>query len=66
MMDNDPLFYPGKLYSSSPFKVIYHPSKAVQPIDQGRPTTHGKDTGPTACPTLAAMFGVTDLLSHNG
>ena len=47
-------------FSSSPFKAICHPSKAVQPIDQGRSTTRGKDTGPTACPTLAAMFAVTD------
>ena len=31
-------------FSSSPFKVICCPSEAVQPIGQGRVTTHGKDT----------------------
>ena len=46
-------------FSSSPFKAICRPNEAVQPIDQGRPTTRGKDTGPTACPMLAAMLGVT-------
>ena len=47
-------------FSSSPFKAICRPTEAVQSIDQGRPTTHGKDTRPTVCPTLAAMFGATD------
>ena len=47
-------------FSSSPFKVICRPSEVVQPIHQGRMTTRGKDTGPTACPTLAEMLGVTD------
>ena len=32
------------------------PGQAVKPIDQGRPTTRGKDTGPTACPTLDKML----------
>ena len=46
-------------FSSSPFKVISLPGEAVKPIDQGRPTTRGKDTGPTACPTLDKMLGAT-------
>ena len=47
-------------FSSSPFKVIPLPGEAVRPIDQGRPTTRGKDTGPTACPDLDKMLGATD------
>lgn len=43
-------------FSTSPFKVIGRPADAVIPIDQGRATTRGK-TAPTACPTLAAIFG---------
>ena len=47
-------------FSSFPFTVICRPSEAIQPIDQGRVTTHGKDTGPTACSTLVEMLGATN------
>ena len=46
-------------FSSSPFKAIRCSSEVVLPIDQGRPMTRGKDIAPTACPTLAAIFGAT-------
>ena len=46
-------------FSTSPFKVISRPADAVLPIDHGRTTTRGKTT-PTACPSLATIFGSRD------
>jgi hypothetical protein len=44
-------------FTSSPFKAISNPAEAVLPIDQGRVTTRGKESAPTACPKLASIFG---------
>ena len=46
-------------FSFLPSKAICCPNETVQAINQGRPMIRGKDTAPTACPTLVALFGAT-------